>query len=134
MAGPVNQNDVGKQFFEYQDLLANAYPGKQPTSLLVWTLKAKTVADPIGNEEQLMNPARKGALVDLRCGPHEVVSLRRGERLSAMRKRQGRVNAERAFGEVGNFVVDAQGKEIPGNCGSAWPRAWAEEKVWPVES
>jgi hypothetical protein len=32
----------------------------------VWTVKAKTVADPIGNEEQLMNPAQKGALVDLR--------------------------------------------------------------------
>ncbi|MFT5584367.1 MAG: hypothetical protein ACI9VR_001952 [Cognaticolwellia sp.] len=134
MAGPVNQNDVGKQFFEYKDLLANAYPGKEPTSLLVWTLKAKTVADPIGNEEQLMNPARKGALVDLRCAPHDVVATRSGASLKAMRKREGRVNAERAFGEVGNFVVDAQGKEIPGNRGSAWPRAWAEELVWPVET
>ncbi len=134
MAGPVNQNDVGKQFFGYADLLAKAYPDKEPTSLLVWTLKAKTVADPIGNEEQLMNPARKGALVDLRCAPHEVVSLRSGPKLVPMRKRDGRVNSERAFGDVGNFVVDAQGKEIPGNRGSAWPRAWAEEQAWPVES
>ena len=43
------------------DLLQSAYPDAAPTSLLVWTLKAKTVADPIGNEEQLMNPKRKGA-------------------------------------------------------------------------
>ena len=63
MAGPVNQNDIGKQFYGYSDLLAGAYPGSDPTSLLVWTLKAKTIADPIGNEEQLMNASRKGHLL-----------------------------------------------------------------------
>ncbi len=131
MAGPVNQNDIGKQFFGGEDLLAQAHPGRRPTSLLVWTLKAKTVADPIGNEEQLMNQARKGALVDLRPGPHEVVSVRKAGVLSPLRHRDGRTNQERAFAQVGNFVVAPDGREIPGNRGAAWPRAWAEEVVFP---
>jgi hypothetical protein len=130
MAGPVNQNDIGKQFYGYPDLLAGTYAEQDPTSLLVWTLKAKTVADPIGNEEQLLSVARKGALVDLRPGPHEVVALRVGGRLVAMRQRQGRINGERAFAEAGNFVADPDGREIPGNRGNAWPRAWREEVVW----
>lgn len=130
MAGPVNQNDVGKQFYGYPDLLASAFPDRDPTSLLVWTLKAKTVADPIGNEEQLMNPARKGALVDLRAGPHEVAALRVGERNVPLRARDGRINGERAFGDQGNFVVDADGREVPGNRGSAWPEAWRTERPW----
>lgn len=130
MAGPVNQNDVGKQFYGRADLLEGAHPGA--TSLLVWTLKAKTVADPIGNEEQLLNARRKGALVDLRPGPHEVVQLRLGGRLQPMRAREGRLNAERAFSEQGNFVTDPEGREIPGNRGSPWPRAWASAPVWEV--
>lgn len=128
MAGPVNQNDIGKQYYGTPDLLASAHA--DPTSLLMWTLKAKTVADPIGNEEQLMNPRRKGALVDLRPGPHEIVTLRQGGRLCPMRRRDGRLNAERAFGELGNFVTDPEGREIPGNRGSPWPRAWALAPAW----
>ncbi|MDP6943001.1 MAG: hypothetical protein QF464_02530 [Myxococcota bacterium] len=130
MAGPVNQNDIGKSFYGYPDLLAEAFEGRDPTSLLVWTLKAKTVADPIGNEEQLLNARRKGALVDLRPGPHEVVTLRRQGRLEPMRRREGRVNTERAFAEEGNFVTDPEGREIPGNRGSAWPAEWSEELLW----
>ncbi len=130
MAGPVNQNDIGKQFYGYPDLLAEAFPGRDPTSLLVWTLKAKTVADPIGNEEQLLNAARKGALVDLRVGPHEVVALRVAGQNRPMRSRDGRHNGERAFADVGNFVVDPDGREVPGNRGSAWPEAWRQERPW----
>jgi hypothetical protein len=121
MAGPVNQNDIGKSFYGQVDLLHKTYPNEEPTSLLVWTLKAKTVADPIGNEEQLMNAARKGALVDLRTAPHEVVSLRVGESLQPMRRLGVRVNQERAFEDVGNFVTDPDGFEIPGNRGTRWP-------------
>ena len=47
-------------------------PGVTPCRL-VWTLKAKTIADPIGNEEQTAQSRPEGALVDLRCGPHEAV-------------------------------------------------------------
>jgi hypothetical protein len=121
MAGPVNQNDIGKQFYRRKDLLADAFPGRDPTSLLVWTLKAKTVADPIGNEEQLMNAGQKGALVDLRPGPHEVVALRVQGRLRPMRQDGARTSEERAFGEQGNFVRDADGRGIQGNEGIAWP-------------
>jgi hypothetical protein len=123
MAGPVNQNDVGKQFYGKRDLLAGAHPDRDPTSLLVWTVKAKTVADPIGNEEQLMNPAQKGALVDLRLGPHEAVALRLDGALAPMRAHEGTLNRERAFGDVGNFVTDPSGADIPGNRGSVWPEA-----------
>lgn len=132
MAGPVNQNDVGKQFFGKRDLLAGAHP--DPTSLLVWTFKAKTVADPIGNEEQLLNARQKGALVDLRPGPHEVVALREGGRSTPMRKRDGRVNAERAFCELDNFVTDPEGREIAGNRGSPWPRDWAGASAFSAPS
>ncbi|MFK7926676.1 MAG: hypothetical protein AB8H79_00695 [Myxococcota bacterium] len=117
MAGPVNQNDVGKSFYGHQDLLAKAAPGRHPTSLLVWTLKAKTVADPIGNEQQLMDAERKGALVDLRPAPHEVVEVVRGGQRRALRA-EG--NTERAFGDVGNFVRAPNGAAIPGNEGSPW--------------
>ncbi len=130
MAGPVNQNDIGKTYYGVPDLLAKAFPGRTPTSLLVWTLKAKTVADPIGNEEQLLNQARKGALVDLRCAPHELALVRRGGRLEPMRSRGGRTSSERAFGDVDNFVRDAGGVEIPGNRGEAWPKSWRDEPVW----
>ena len=121
MAGPVNQNDIGKSFYGQVDLLHKTYPDEEPTSLLVWTLKAKTVADPIGNEEQLMNAARKGALVDLRAAPHEVVSLRIGDSVQPMRRLGVRVNQERAFEDIGNFVTDPDGFEIPGNRGTRWP-------------
>jgi len=130
MAGPVNQNDIGKQCYGGEDLLGPAFPGREPTSLLVWSLKAKTVADPVGNEEQLLNAARKGALVDLRPGPHDVVTLRRGGRPSPMRRRAGRVNGERAFFDQDNFVRSPDGRDIPGNRGSAWPSAWADEVLW----
>jgi hypothetical protein len=130
MAGPVNQNDIGKQFYGTPDLLAHAYPERDATSLIVWTLKAKTVADPIGNEEQLLNPARQGALVELRPGPHEVVAVKVGRELEPMRQRDGRINSERAFSDVGNFVTAPDGREIPGNRGSPWPQAWAQEPVW----
>ena len=130
MAGPVNQNDIGKQFYGYADLLERAYPGQDPTSLLVWVLKAKTVADPIGNEEQLLNAKRKGALVDLRAGPHELIKLRKDNGFVPMRSRDGRVNTERAFADVGNFVVSPTGREIPGNRGAVWPKAWSMAAVW----
>ena len=134
MAGPVNQNDIGKAFFGKRDLLSDAFSGRDPTSLLVWTLKAKTVADPIGNEEQLLNPARKGALVDLRPGPHEVVQYRRNGRFHPLRKRDGRVNQERAFAAANNFVTSPSGREIPGNRGSQWPAEWANEPVFAEAS
>jgi len=130
MAGPVNQNDVGKTFYGMPDLLESAHPGKQVSSLLVWTLKAKTVADPIGNEEQLLSRARKGALVDLRPGPHEVVQIRRRGESVPMRAREGRVNDERAFAAVDNFVRGADGSPIVGNEGTPWPEAWRNAPVW----
>ncbi len=131
MAGPVNQNDIGKQFYGEKDLLDENYGDRDPTSLLVWTLKAKTVADPIGNEEQLLNPARKGALVDLRPGPHEVCQVAQAGALKPLRQQGGRVNAERAFGELGNFVTAPDGRDIAGNRGSAWPAAWSQAPLWP---
>lgn len=130
MAGPVNQNDIGKEFYGMQDLLSVRHPHRDPTSLLVWTLKAKTVADPIGNEEQLLNAARKGALVDLRAGPHELCQLRVGGRLQPMRQREGAHNTERAFGDVGNFVTDEAGREIPGNRGQPWAATGAIQEPW----
>ncbi len=132
MAGPVNQNDIGKSFFGYRDLLSHAFPDRDPTSLLVWTLKAKTVADPIGNEEQLMNPKKKGVLVDLRPGPHEVVFVKNDGQRRPMRLRDGRTNQERAFSSAQNFVVDDGGRGIPGNAGVAWPQAWATETIFPA--
>ena len=130
MAGPVNQNDIGKQFYGYKDLLAGAFEAQDPTSMMVWTLKAKTVADPLGNEEQLLNRKRKGALVDLRPAPHEVVSVRVDGKLVPMRKAHGRTNQERAYADVGNFVRGPNGAPIPGNRGSAWPADLANKPVW----
>jgi len=136
MAGPVNQNDIGKQYYGYPDLLAETFADRAPASLLVWTLKAKTVADPIGNEEQLLNARRKGALVDLRPGPHEVVKVKTKAGYSPLRKDRasGSINHERAFAELGNFVRDREGLEIPGNQGSAWPEAWRNQILWPETS
>lgn len=130
MAGPVNQNDIGKQFYGYSDLLAGAHPDKEATSMLLWTLKAKTVADPLGNEEQLLSAKRKGALVDLRPAPHEVVTLMVGGRLRPMRRVAGRANQERAFADQGNFVRGPDGSHIPGNPGSAWPQSISDSPVW----
>jgi len=130
MAGPVNQNDIGKQFQGYPDLLASAFPDLDPTSLLVWTLKAKTVADPVGNEEQLMNAKRKGALVDLRPGPHEVVHIRRGKGLAPLRKHADQTSEERAFFDQDNFVTDPEGNAIPGNAGSPWPAELRDQPMW----
>ena len=128
MAGPVNQNDIGKSFYGYPDLLKHRYPDRDPTAMLVWTLKAKTIADPIGNEEQLLNTARKGALVDLRPGPHEVISLCESGTRTPMRSQGGQKNAERAFFDCDNFVTDPDGVEIPGNRGEPWP--WRDEVMW----
>ena len=133
MAGPVNQNDIGKQFFGYPDLLAKEWPDKDPTALLLWTLKAKTVADPIGNEEQLLSAKRKGALVDLRCGPHEIIQLSHEGRLVPLRARQGQINQERAYGDQGNFVTAPSGDEIPGNPGKPWPAEWSQARVWETD-
>lgn len=130
MAGPVNQNDIGKSFYGIPDLLAHTYPDRDPTAMLVWTLKAKTVSDPIGNEEQLLNAARKGALVDLRPGPHEVILVERGGRRAPMRERDGQRNTERAYSDVGNFVTAPDGAEIPGNRGAPWPEDWRGEVLW----
>lgn len=132
MAGPVNQNDIAKTFYGGRDLLADAFAGRDPTSLLVWTLKAKTVADPIGNEEQLMNPKRKGVLVDLRAAPHEVIAVRRDGRNVPMRSANGVTSEERAFADVTNFVVDENAIDIPGNRGVAWPEAFRVAPVWPM--
>ncbi|MFV8754140.1 hypothetical protein ACNOYE_26655 [Nannocystaceae bacterium ST9] len=134
MAGPVNQDDIGKTFYAMPDLLAEnpALAGRDPISLLVWTFKAKTVADPIGNEEQLLNQARKGALVDLRPAPHEVVSVVVAGRRTGLRSRGGKHNRERAFHDQDNFVRDAAGVDIPGNPGEPWPEAWASEPVWKL--
>ncbi|MCA9542855.1 MAG: hypothetical protein KC613_00650 [Myxococcales bacterium] len=120
MAGPVNQNDIGKTYYGMPDLLAETHPDVAPTSLLVWTLKAKTVADPIGNEEQLLNAKRKGALVDLRPGPHEVISVDQGGKRAPLRQAGERVNQERAYADVGNFVTDPEGAPIDGNAGQPW--------------
>jgi len=130
MAGPVNQNDIGKQFYGHRDLLADSYPSADPTSLLVWTLKAKTPADPIGNEEQLLNEDQQGALVELRPGPHEIVDLRRDGRREPMRRREGRTNRERGFAEWENFATSDEGEEIPGNRGERWPEEWRNETLW----
>ncbi|MBT9556319.1 MAG: hypothetical protein IV100_09835 [Myxococcales bacterium] len=130
MAGPVNQNDIGKQFYGYEDLLAKAFPGREPTSLLVWTMKAKTIADPIGNEEQLMNKAKKGALVDLRMGPHEAITVEDGGRMAPMRRSGSLVSDERAFGDLGNFATDSEGRDIAGNRGRPWPAAQRERRLW----
>ena len=128
MAGPVNQNDIGKQFYGYTDMLTEAFPGRDPTSLLVWTLKAKTVADPIGNEEQLMNPARKGALVDLRPAPHEVCQVRVAGDVKDFRSRGGQTSFERAFADVANFVTDSDGTQIEGNIGRDW--TFGDQQIW----
>jgi len=130
MAGPVNQADIGKTYYGMDDLLEKNFPGRNPTSMLVWTLKAKTVADPIGNEEQLMNKNRKGALVDLRCGPHECIHIDSEEGLIPMRQHDETVSNERAFHDQNNFVCAPDGREIPGNKGQAWPRELAEAYVW----
>jgi hypothetical protein len=130
MAGPVNQNDIGKEFFGHADLLASQFPDKDPTSLLVWTLKAKTVADPIGNEEQLMNADRKGALVDLRPAPHEVLSIKRRTTIEPFRKQGDQVNHERAFFDVDNFVTSDGGEPIEGNRGQPWPEHLASKPVF----
>jgi len=129
MAGPVNQNDISRTYYGGEDLLARAFPGRDPRSLLVWTLKAKTVADPIGNEEQLMSAERQGALVDLRPAPHEVCSVISGGTARPMRQREGRTNGERAFADAENFVRAPDGAAIDGNEGEPWPAAWAGERL-----
>lgn len=132
MAGPVNQDDIGKTHYGMADLLMDnpELAKRDPTSLLVWTFKAKTVADPIGNEEQLLNAARKGALVDLRAAPHELISVAKQGRLEPLRSRQGKHNRERAFADINNFVRDDKGIDIPGNRGEPWPDEWRREPVW----
>jgi hypothetical protein len=127
MAGPVNQDDIGKTHYGMDDMLAETHPERDPTALLVWTLKAKTIADPIGNEEQLMNVARKGALVDLRPAPHEVISVVRDGKPERFRASG---SSERGYADVGNFVTDPEGTDIPGNRGEAWPGS--DRAVWAL--
>jgi hypothetical protein len=129
MAGPVNQNDIGKTYYGHPDLLDETLSHRSPTSLLVWTLKAKTVADPVGNEEQLLNAQKKGALVDLRCGPHQVLAIDDGKgNFAHFREEQGQHNQERAFADINNFLTDPDGVEIAGNRGESWPNS--EKKLW----
>ncbi len=132
MAGPINQDDIGKTFYGMKDLLAENpdFAPRDPTALLVWTFKAKTIADPIGNEEQLLNEKRKGALVDLRAAPHEVVTVAEAGVLAPLRLQGGRSNRERAFGTVDNFVRDEDGADIPGNRGEPWPQSLRSRSVW----
>ncbi len=126
MAGPVNQNDIGKQFYGATDLLSERHP--DATSLLVWTLKAKTVADPVGNEQQLLDPARKGALVDLRAAPHELCFIRTNGRFLRFRDIDGKTSTERAFSDAFPLLLDGSGREIPGNRGTPWPHR--SDPVW----
>ena len=77
-----------------------------------------------------MNAAQKGALVDLRAAPHEVVALRLGGQRVPMRLADGQTNAERAFADVGNFVTDPSGQDIPGNRGAPWPADRSAAKPW----
>ena len=84
----------------------------------------------MGNEEQLLNSKRKGALVDLRCGPHQVVAVKDSSgSFSPFRQQGEELNQERAFADVGNFLCDPDGKEIPGNLGESWPNK--EDILWP---
>lgn len=126
MAGPVNQNDIGKEFYGHEDLLVQEHPDHEPTSLLVWTLKAKTVADPIGNEEQLLSAERKGALVDLRPAPADIIEIEVDGRRTPFRPD----NTERAYGDVANFVVSTDGQEIVGNRGTPLDEHLAELPLW----
>ena len=128
MAGPVNQNDIGKTYYGMPDLLGHNFSDRNPTSLLVWTFKAKTVADPIGNEEQLLNKKQQGALVDLRPAPHEVIQIATGSGLIPFRQDGSKTNQERAYFEAGNFVTAPDGKDIPGNLGEAW--ALQSDLLW----
>ncbi len=130
MAGPVNQNDIGKSFYGHDDMLEKTYPGRGVNTMLVWTLKAKTVADPIGNEEQLMNEAKKGALVDLRPGPHDIIKIYRDGGLEPFRQEGARVCYERAYADQNNFAKGAEGQDIPGNQGTPWPDRWRERPVF----
>ena len=124
---------MAKRITAYSDLLAEKFGERDPTSLLVWTLKAKTVADPLGNEEQLMNRARKGALVDLRPGPHEVIQVMRGGRLQSFRKSGEVTSCERAFSEQGNFVVvpPATSLAIAGRRGQIAQRTYSWFQIEP---
>jgi len=128
MAGPVNQNDIGKTFYGQPDLLDESMSSRRPTSLLVWTLKAKTIADPVGNEEQLLNAGRKGALVDLRCGPHQLVHISVEGGFEPFRQTGALVSKERAYADVGNFLRDPDGGVVLGNEGEPWPEA--EATLW----
>jgi len=121
MAGPVNLNDIGKSFYGHADLLRRNYGQGLPTSLAVVCFKAKTPADPIGNEEQLLNRTKRGPLVDLRKGPHEAVALRASPESRVVPMRADPVSRERAFHDVGNFVAGPDGREIEGNRGVPYP-------------
>ena len=139
MAGPVNQNDIGKTFYGHPDLLDETLSHRDPTSLLIWTLKAKTIADPVGNEEQLLNVNRKGALVDLRCGPHLVVAVDQRDQSGAtlrsfkpFRSEESGLNQERAYADANNFLTDPDGQDIEGNRGTIWERR--HSLMWSTQS
>ena len=103
MAGPVNQNDIGEQYYGYPDLLAGHTPGATPCRC--WCGRSRPRPSPIQSATKSSCstlPAR--ALVDLRCGPHEAVWVvdNDGAR-RPMRKEGDRVSQERAFSDVGNL-------------------------------
>ncbi|MFW5967871.1 MAG: hypothetical protein ACOCV2_10150, partial [Persicimonas sp.] len=77
-----------------------------------------------------LNTDRKGALVDLRPGPHEVVSIKQDSTLSPLRKRGDQTNRERAFWDVHNFAESDDGDPIAGNEGEPWPEAHAERTLF----
>jgi hypothetical protein len=50
-----------------------------------------------------------------------------------MRREGVRINQERAFGDVGNFAVSDDGREIPGNRGAPWPAELRSAQPWQGE-
>ena len=80
------------------------------------------------------NAKRKGALVDLRPGPHEVVQLCTQGALRPMRQEGSEISRERAFADVDNFVRSPNGAEIEGNPGSPWPEERSASPVWTLTS
>ena len=68
--------------------------------------------------------------MDLRPGPHEVVSIVQEGQHLPMRKQGETVNQERAFGDQMGFTTDPDSKHIPGNTGQDWPEELRNETLW----
>ncbi len=103
---------------------------RTPATYCSESRRRKTISDPIGNEEQLLNTKRKGMLVDLRCGPHEVVQIKTPGGLEALRQEGEAVNKERAFCDLKNFVTDLDGADIQGNRGERWPHSASTSRLF----